>query len=385
MMHLWRRAVGSAVPGASRAWLENRAVLVSWSDGRTTPFHFPWLRDHCPSRVDPDSGQKSVSSGDDSVVGAVASSVALDGGVLNVDWADGHRSAFPLPFLRRTAYDDVSRQDRSDDRNRLTQWDSSHRIPEAQYSDVVNSDTSLARLLDDIHNFGIAFVRNVPTDLDASKAISSRIGPVRETFYGTLWDVVSVPKAINVAYTSSHLGLHQDLLYFEAPPGLQLLHCVKNSVPGGDAIFLDAYRAVAELRAEDPLAYMTLLECPVTFHYRAQGRHRRFVRPTLELDGQNEAMRVNYAPPFQGPLEVPQARVQEFYEAFNKFERVLDRKHLLFRTRYQPGDLVIFNNRRVLHGRLQFDAAKGERHLRGSYIDLDEYRDKWRTMCRPHW
>ena len=33
--------------------------------------------------------------------------------------------------------------------------------------------------------------------------------------------------AINVAYTSDALELHMDLVYYQSPPGLQLLHCLQ--------------------------------------------------------------------------------------------------------------------------------------------------------------
>lgn len=36
------------------------------------------------------------------------------------------------------------------------------------------------------------------------------------------------------------------------------------------------------------------------------------------------------------------------------------------------GDVVAFNNRRVLHGRTAFDQARVSRHLEGCYVDIDE-------------
>ena len=36
------------------------------------------------------------------------------------------------------------------------------------------------------------------------------------------------------------------------------------------------------------------------------------------------------------------------------------------------GDLVAFNNRRILHGRTSFDQTRVSRHLEGCYVDIDE-------------
>jgi gamma-butyrobetaine dioxygenase len=38
----------------------------------------------------------------------------------------------------------------------------------------------------------------------------------------------------------------------------------------------------------------------------------------------------------------------------------------------EAGDIFCFNNRRVLHGRSEFDPNSGHRHLQGYYMDRDE-------------
>ncbi len=48
-------------------------------------------------------------------------------------------------------------------------------------------------------------------------------------FAGTIFDVVSTHNPINIAYSNMALDLHQDLPYYESPPGVQLLHCLKFS------------------------------------------------------------------------------------------------------------------------------------------------------------
>jgi gamma-butyrobetaine dioxygenase len=39
--------------------------------------------------------------------------------------------------------------------------------------------------------------------------------------------------------------------------------------------------------------------------------------------------------------------------------------------RLRSGDLVVFDNQRVLHGRTPFSSAKHARHLRGCYLTRD--------------
>ena len=49
---------------------------------------------------------------------------------------------------------------------------------------------------------------------------------------------------------------------------------------------------------------------------------------------------------------------------------------------YRPGDLMLFDNRRILHGREAFDAAEGRRWLRGCYLEREELASALRMAAR---
>ena len=52
------------------------------------------------------------------------------------------------------------------------------------------------------------------------------------------------------------------------------------------------------------------------------------------------------------------------------------------RFRYEPGDLVLVDNRRVLHGRTAYDAEVGERWLQGCYGEREELMSRLRILAR---
>jgi gamma-butyrobetaine dioxygenase len=62
------------------------------------------------------------------------------------------------------------------------------------------------------------------------------------------------------------------------------------------------------------------------------------------------------------------------------FTSIIEQQENVFKTRLEKGDLVIFNNRRVLHGRDEFDSNSGERHFKGTYVDEDGFLDKLRVL-----
>jgi hypothetical protein len=51
------------------------------------------------------------------------------------------------------------------------------------------------------------------------------------------------------------------------------------------------------------------------------------------------------------------------------------------RIRLQPGDLVCFSNRRMLHGRTAFTEAAGcVRHLQGCYVAMETFINRLRVL-----
>jgi gamma-butyrobetaine dioxygenase len=64
----------------------------------------------------------------------------------------------------------------------------------------------LHRVLVQLHLYGLAYFVNVPsinTDGAEISALASRIGEIKQTFYGKTWDVKSVPQSKNIAYIQS--------------------------------------------------------------------------------------------------------------------------------------------------------------------------------------
>ena len=68
--------------------------------------------------------------------------------------------------------------------------------------------------------------------------------------------------------------------------------------------------------------------------------------------------------------------------ALRTFAAVIRDSALECRYRLSPGELLIFDNRRVLHGRAAFDPATGGRHLQGCYVDRDQLLSRIRVLER---
>ncbi|KAL8918992.1 MAG: hypothetical protein Q9208_007042 [Pyrenodesmia sp. 3 TL-2023] len=297
------------------------------------------------------------------------------------------------------------------------------------YEGFMNQDHVLLSSLDLLHHYGLLFISSVPPDPESVTSLARRIGPLKSTLYGPTWDVKSVPSAKNVAYTSSNLGFHMDLLYVDNPPALQILHCLEASTQGGESLFSDSLRAVQNIKRSRPDHFATLGTFPVTYKYRNNNEWYQQTRPHIEfvstpheaseyatgadrdsIQLESSVKAINYSPPFQGPFLVnignaphppPTDRAAsspsdapEFHTAQRsdgrEFRKYLDAvRHLkqeleadgaIYEQKLDPGTAVIFDNRRVVHARKAFKNDGGERRLRGAYVDGDTWRSRWRVL-----
>jgi gamma-butyrobetaine dioxygenase len=368
-------------------------------------WHPVFLRDACtcPFCVDPSSKQKNFQTTDIPARIEAKSVEQQPNGDLAITWtkdAPGfgkdHVSRIPATLLQ-------THQNRGELRKaRYTQppatWSKkfiTERLEYIDFHEYMHDEQRLWHALKFLHRYGILLVRGVPDDEHAIEKLTGRIGRIRDTFYGRTWDVKSVLNARNVAYTPQHLGLHMDLLYMQNPPGFQFLHCLKNTSPGGTSLFSDALAAAHSL--PEPIFHLLATQ-DVAFEYRNDGQHYYYERPVLEVGKHNtyarnfigqealrpEVLNINWSPPFQAPLPY-QRRLQgaplpKVLQALRSFAHNVQHPAALYEYRLNEGECVIFNNRRVLHGRTAFDTTQGERWLKGTYIDTDVFQSRLRVL-----
>ena len=198
-------------------------------------------------------------------------------------------------------------------------------------------------------------------------------GPVRETNYGEIFHVRAEANPTNLAFTPRALNVHTDNPYRRPVPGYQLLHCLVASDVGGVTVLVDGFRAAELLRGEEPGAFELLSTRSVPFRWSGDGFDLRNRGPLIEVEeggpeaGAIRAVRYNNrsAAPFDQPFD----EMTAFYEAFRTFAQLLHREDLEYRFTLAPGECLVFDNERVLHGR--HGEADPERYLQGCYLDRD--------------
>ena len=212
--------------------------------------------------------------------------------------------------------------------------------------------------------------------------VAARVGIVRETNFGVLWDVRSEPDPITNANTPLSLPPHVDLATREYQPGLQFLHCIENSAAGGQGVYLDGFRVAETLRDEHPDDYAVLTSVPWQWANRSKVSDYRWASTPIVADQSGRVVEVRVGNWLRAPLAAPFDVVEAAYAAYRRLFEITYRHDLAIRVSFTAGDLLAFDNRRVLHGRDAYTAAGGERWLRGCYGERDELNSRIRILQR---
>jgi len=381
-------ALGDGVDGRiAGVACDERGLELRWGDGHSSRFHHIWLRDSCGCALckDPHSHQKLVSLRTIPRDVAPESAAVADDGMLEIVWAgDGHRSRYPAAWLRRHDYTRSERQRR---RYRPATWDGSRHndLPEMRYADLgERGGEGDLRLLELIRDHGFALVRETPTDPATTTDVATRIGHFKATHFGVgLGEIATVPDARNIAYTSAWIAPHTDNAFDHSPPGPSIFHCVVADQPeGGDSLLADGFRLAEVLRAEHPEAFAILSTLWLQQYALDEGSEVRGEGPVFTLDPDGHVVGVRYCECTQAPLDVPEEMVEPAYDALRLMAEMVEDPRFFIRFRLRPGDLLVYDNERVLHGRTAFGSQGGHRMLRACYLDRESFHNRLRILGR---
>lgn len=370
----------------------SRLVTVRWRDGRVSRYHGVWLRENAADNttINPATRERIL---DLSTLPAWPEIIGAEidiAGALCVDFAPKDRSLrFHPGWLRAHDYDNTT--DPEAPLVPVTTWmGDADAGPDTLDAEGLLATTPgdeaeeaiLAPALSSVLAKGLVRLRGMPTEPGSLEAIARRIGPLRPTNFGQLFDVKAKPEPDSNAYTAIALPPHVDLPTREYQPGLQMLHCLENSVEGGEAVMLDGFAVAEALRDRHPEAWETLTRVRWCYSNTAKTTDYVWFESMIRLDARGELLEVRIADFLRGPLQTAFEDVEPAYEALMALQRLLRDPAFAIRFTYAPGDLVIFDNRRLLHARDAFEGSTGHRWLQGCYMERDEIRSRYRMVQR---
>ncbi len=359
------------------------ALVILWADGVESAFPFLWLRDNDPSGFHPDTRERTfdlLSVAADISPSAIEHTPGEDEILLS--WPDvGDKSRFSAAWLYSHApgrhRDDPGRVD-------WVSWDAVSGMPIPRFAamDLLSGDEGLLTCLRTASSHGLAIVEGLDAREDAGLELGNRIGPMRNSNFDTTFDVVSKPDPNNSAYTADSLPLHTDLPNQEIPPGYQFLHCISNSAEGGGSLFCDGLRIAEDLRAEEPECFELLANIALPYRFHDSSADIRVHRPVITVNGDGEISMIAFNAHLADTFDMPADQIPAYYNAYRRFMALVRDPTYLVEVELTAGEMVVFDNRRVLHGRAEFHPQTGHRHLKGFYIDRSDMESRIRVLSR---
>ena len=221
-------------------------------------------------------------------------------------------------------------------------------------------------------SMGRLILEGLPTDDEVIQRVPSLIGPLRETNFGKTFTVESKQDATSNAYTTMTLPVHTDLCTREYEPGLQFLHCIRNEADGGENILADGFRLAEQIKADAPEEYAALTTVPITFYNKATDTDFRCTVPMFDLDKNGDLSDVRWSPWLRAPVRASFEETEWLYRGLRRAFTLAEDPAFTVRTKLKAGDLLCFDNRRALHGRVGYDPTTGGRKLMGCYVERED-------------
>ena len=199
------------------------------------------------------------------------------------------------------------------------------------------------------------------------------IGRVSETNYGLVFDVRSVPQPENLAYSDLGSGAaHRQSLPRTGAGVSGAARIGRLSRRRREPVRRRLRHGRAPARDRLPEAFAVLTRTPVPFLYRSKDAELYAERPLIQLSCCGEVSAVHYNSRSIAPLRLSAREAARVLLALiGASPHCCATRGFICNCRLRDGDLVVFDNQRILHGRTAFSSARHPRHLRGCYLTRD--------------
>lgn len=364
--------------------LEQQAsgLTLHWSDGHGSFFHSVWLRDccYCDLCGDSYSSKRFVTPCDiPADIGIEKAGIETDGR-LSIRWQpDGHESSYDPLWLRQNCYDEDSRKARF---QQPVIWhsDIAVAIPSVPLAAARDDEHQRMALYRKLRDFGFVRVTDGQAAAGGVEAVAKLIGDLGESAYTPIFDLSPASAIKTMGNTHKAVAPHTDEAFRYAPPGINILGCVRPAAVGGESILVDGFYIAERLRNENPEAFDLLCRYGQSFNRIHPGElDQRSRHRMITLDDRDEVIGIRVHTRAAGPLDLPSGLVEPFYAAHRAFCELMTAPENQLQFQLQAGEAIMFDNHRVLHARAEFQGS--ERFLQICNVARETFHERLRLLA----
>ncbi len=357
----------------------NNNTIIFNNSNKKTEIHPLWLRERVSNKeyLDQKTEQRLF---DPSLLENIKiKNAIIKGNILELTFNDGVQSRFHLNKLKSEFLDSNNLFNTV----KVNLWDSSlKKIPKYTFKKNFFESKEMYNLLISFYKYGFVIIKNLPTKNNFIVNFANSIGTIRPTNFGEFFNVKSVPNPNDLAYTSLSLSPHTDNPYRKPVPCIQLLHCIENEVSGGFSTLVDGFKVAQYLKKTKPDFFKILTKIKVKFKFTDKKVVLENDGPLIELDENNNLKQVRFSTRLDFVPLLKKDKLELYYKARKKISDLYNSNKFKIEFKLMPGDLLMMDNHRLLHGRTSYNPNEGKRYLQGCYIDYDSSEGKLRHLKR---
>lgn len=329
------------MPHIARLHPGDLSLEVTWSDGVASRYPWIWLRDHA------EGVERVLSAGVPRGLRGVSAEVADDHLLVTWDILEPVSSvavsllrAHRLPRVTRTSPDIPT-----------TMWSgSAWAMPTVAYDQAVNGGA--AQWLRQLMQFGVVRVTGAPTTAGAGEELLRSMG-------------AEPTGAVHRHDDSVGERGHTDGSSRSFAPALHARQVLEQSVEGGEYTLVDGFAIARRMESEHPDEFETLSTAMIPGQ-RPGGALA--ARPVFRHDHTGRLVQVTYNEMERAPFLLAEHDMAAVYDALWVFDELANETALQWRGAPAPGEILVVDNWRVLHGRL---AGGSGLQVWVGYVDRD--------------
>ena len=161
-----------------------------------------------------------------------------------------------------------------------------------------------------------------------------------------------------------------------------LFHCVANDQTGaGASTFMDGFEIAEMLRAHDQEGFDALCNNAQAFRRHYENDVDLISEfPVLSTDDFGNLCGVRINDRVAAPLSIEAAQMKTYYRGLRYLLQLSEDPALALHLTLQPGDIAVFDNHRVLHGRTDL-TVDGQRWLQWLQIKRGDFHSSLRIIA----
>lgn len=360
--------VGSGLPAGTvtAGSLTAAGISVRFTGGEAT-FLPDWLRDNCLCSecriVQTDERRWQPWS---QPAAPVATAVAVVDGVLQVEWADGHRSNYGSEEW------DKIRVTGSRGAWTARLWGRGYEIERFDHRQTIADQVTRRSMFEALRRDGAVVVTGSPTEPGTVIDLLRSLGlTLRDSSLGLIFDVKLDPAGYNIAFTAEEVPPHNDNAQYTHPPSGQVLAMLVNDAQGGNSVVVDGWSVLDRLNREHPEAIDVLARVEVGFRQYSTEADAFTRAPLVVRDRAGRFTHLRFSNQLMQPLAFDDVDLASWYDAYRLLGAAIadTDNHVSFRL--DAGDTLFVNGYRVLHARTAYQ-PDGRRHLQDVYFEMDD-------------